>query len=91
MPPTGVVDVVPGEVRRPVVEDLDQVTGRNVLATTVTTPAWSADGQSLIVVLTPDARGAEPKEPALASGPMVRINENNKLNTRSFSAFGQAE
>ncbi|HCT56886.1 MAG TPA: S9 family peptidase [Gemmatimonas aurantiaca] len=61
------------------------VSGRNVLATTVTTPAWSADGQSLVVVLTPDARAAEPKEPALAAGPMVRLNESNKLKTRTYA------
>lgn len=61
------------------------LSGRNVLATTVTAPVWSADGQSVVVVLTPDGRGPEPKEPALAAGPMVRMNEGGKLKTRTYA------
>lgn len=61
------------------------VSGRNVLATTVTQPEWTADGVSLVTVLVPDGRGPEPKEPALATGPMVRLNESNKLKTRTYA------
>ncbi len=61
------------------------VSGRNVLATTVTQPEWTADGVSLVTVLVPEGRGPEPKEPALATGPMVRLNENNKLKTRTYA------
>jgi dipeptidyl aminopeptidase/acylaminoacyl peptidase len=60
------------------------VSPRTVLATSVTQPQWTADGRSLITVLVPDGRGPEPREPALASGPMVRVNENNKLKTRTY-------
>jgi dipeptidyl aminopeptidase/acylaminoacyl peptidase len=61
------------------------VSGRNVLATTVTQPEWTADGVSLVTVLVPEGRGPEPKEPALATGPMVRLNESNKLKTRTYA------
>ncbi|AMW04525.1 S9 family peptidase [Gemmatimonas phototrophica] len=61
------------------------VSPRTVLATTVTSPVWTADGQSLVTVLVPDGRGPEPKEPVLASGPMVRLNESNKLKTRTYA------
>lgn len=61
------------------------VSPRTVMATTVTQPSWTADGVSLVTVLVPDGRGAEPKEPVLATGPMVRVNENNKLKTRTYA------
>ena len=37
------------------------------------------------MTLVPDGRGAEPREPVLASGPRVRLNENNKLKTRTYA------
>lgn len=61
------------------------VSPRTVLATTVTAPEWTADGQSLVTVLVPDGRGPEPKEAPLASGPMVRVNEGKKLKTRTYA------
>jgi dipeptidyl aminopeptidase/acylaminoacyl peptidase len=61
------------------------VSPRTVLATTVTSPEWTADGQSLVTVLLPDGRGPAPKEPPLASGPMVRVNEGAKLKTRTYA------
>lgn len=61
------------------------VSPRTVMATTVTQPQWTANGQALLTVLLPDGRGPEPREPVLASGPMVRLNENNKLKTRTYA------
>lgn len=61
------------------------VSPRTVLATTVTAPEWTADGTSIVTVLTPDNRGPEPREPALAPGPMVRMNEGAKLKTRTYA------
>lgn len=61
------------------------VSPRTVLATGVTAPEWTADGQSLLTVLVPDGRGPEPKEPVLATGPMVRMNEGGKLKTRTYA------
>ena len=60
------------------------VTTRSALATSVTAPEWTADGSAIVTVLVPEARGPEPKEPKLAAGPMVRLNENNKLKTRTY-------
>jgi dipeptidyl aminopeptidase/acylaminoacyl peptidase len=60
------------------------VSTRSLLATMVTAPEWTADGASLVTVLVPEVRGAEPKESPLATGPMVRVNENNKLKTRTY-------
>lgn len=60
------------------------VSRTSLLATMVLAPQWTADGKSLVVVLTPDGRGPEPKEPALATGPQVRVNESNKLKTRTY-------
>ena len=71
-----VADVATGATRA--------VTTRSTLSTNVTAPAWTADGSRLVTVLIPEARGAEPVEPKLATGPMVRLNENNKLKTRTY-------
>ncbi|MEN9507818.1 MAG: hypothetical protein RLZZ621_381 [Gemmatimonadota bacterium] len=61
------------------------MTPRTVLATTVTAPEWTGDGAALVTVLVPTGRGAEPREPALAAGPMVRTNEGTKLKTRTYA------
>ena len=61
------------------------LTTRSLLATTITSASWTVGGNALVTVLVPAGRGAEPKEPALASGPMVRLNENNKLKTRTYA------
>ena len=50
-----------------------QITKTPLLATLVTTVDWSADGKSVIAVVLPDARGAEPKKPAIAEGPQVQL------------------
>ncbi|MDA1080535.1 MAG: hypothetical protein O2973_02485, partial [Gemmatimonadetes bacterium] len=50
-----------------------QVTRTALLATLVTSVDWTADGKSVIVVLIPDGRGAEPKQPDIATGPQVNV------------------
>ena len=50
-----------------------QVTKSPLLATLVTTIDWTADGKSIIAVVVPDGRGAEPKAPDIATGPRVRL------------------
>jgi len=50
-----------------------QVTKSPLLATHVTTVDWTADGKSVVAVLLPDGRGAEPKKPEIAVGPQVRL------------------
>jgi dipeptidyl aminopeptidase/acylaminoacyl peptidase len=56
----------------------------SLLATLVTAPVWTADGKSILAVQVPDARTPEPKDVPLATGPMVRVNEGNKLKTRTY-------
>ena len=50
-----------------------QITKTPLLATLVTQVDWTLDGKNVIVVLPPDARGAEPKKPAIATGPQVQV------------------
>jgi dipeptidyl aminopeptidase/acylaminoacyl peptidase len=61
------------------------LTRTSVLATNVTNITWTADGKSIITVLVPDGRGPEPKAPPVATEPIVRVNENNTLRTRTFA------
>jgi dipeptidyl aminopeptidase/acylaminoacyl peptidase len=42
-----------------------------LLATLVQQVDWTADGKSVIAVVIPDGRGAEPQKPAIATGPRV--------------------
>jgi dipeptidyl aminopeptidase/acylaminoacyl peptidase len=71
----------------------DATTGRSrrlanvpVLATLVTTIAWTADGKSIVTVVTPEGRGPEPVAPAIASGPQVRLTVPGAKNrTRTYA------
>ncbi len=55
-----------------------QVTTKPLLATRVTTIDWTADGKGIATVLIPDNRGAEPKEPPVATGPLIRSSDADK-------------
>lgn len=44
-----------------------------LLATLVTSLDWTGDGGSIVAVLVPEQRGAEPVRPAIATGPAVRV------------------
>lgn len=50
-----------------------QVTRSPLLATLVTTVAWTAGGTQIAAVLVPEGRGAPPARPAIATGPLVRL------------------
>ena len=50
--------------------------------TLVTTVDWTADGSQLVTVLIPDARKAEPKRPAIETGPLVRLTDEKKDDRR---------
>lgn len=54
-----------------------------LLATQVQSYYWTNDGKSLIAVFLPDNRAAEPVPPATALTPRVRVNEDNKLKSRT--------
>jgi dipeptidyl aminopeptidase/acylaminoacyl peptidase len=73
-----VADVATGKSRR--------VTTTPLLATLVTEPQWTAQGQQLVAVLLPDNRGLEPKAPAIATGPKVRLTTAGARNrTRTYA------
>jgi dipeptidyl aminopeptidase/acylaminoacyl peptidase len=71
-----VADVASGKSRK--------VTRTPLLATLVTDVDWTADGKSVVVVLVPDARGAEPKHPDIETGPLVRLSDGKKARTRTY-------
>lgn len=50
-----------------------QVTKTPLLATLVTSVDWTADGKSVVAVLVPEPRAPQPKKPAIATGPQVRL------------------
>jgi hypothetical protein len=60
-----VADVATGKSR--------QVTKTPLLATLVTSVAWTADSKSIVTVLIPEPRPAMPVRPAVATGPKVRL------------------
>ncbi|HEY4132076.1 MAG TPA: hypothetical protein VGM50_15800, partial [Gemmatimonadaceae bacterium] len=55
-----------------------QITTKPMLATRVTTIDWTSDGKGIATVLIPDNRGAEPKEPPVATGPLIRSSTADK-------------
>ena len=63
-----------------------RITTTPLLATFVTEPQWTAGGRQLVAVLLPDRRGAEPKAPAIAVGPKVRMTkEGYEHRTRTYA------
>jgi dipeptidyl aminopeptidase/acylaminoacyl peptidase len=60
---------------------------RPLLATLVTTVDWTADGAHLVTVLIPDGRKAEPKRPEIETGPLVRLTDEKKEQTRTFASL----
>lgn len=64
-----------------------QVLATPLLATLVTTVDWTTDGTHLVAVLVPDGRKAEPKQPAIETGPLVRITDGHKDKTRIYASL----
>ncbi|HEX9565828.1 MAG TPA: prolyl oligopeptidase family serine peptidase [Gemmatimonadaceae bacterium] len=65
-----------------------QVTRAPLLATLVTAVDWTADGRSVIAVIIPDPRAAEPKKPPVANGPQVRVwTDGKKSPQRNFASL----
>jgi dipeptidyl aminopeptidase/acylaminoacyl peptidase len=63
------------------------VSPRALLATLVTTVDWTADGKSVVTVVIPDGRKAEPKRPEIETGPLVRLTDEKKEKTRNFASL----
>ncbi|MCC6317312.1 MAG: prolyl oligopeptidase family serine peptidase [Gemmatimonadaceae bacterium] len=57
-----------------------------LLATLVTSLAWTSDGR-IVAVLVPDNRGAEPVRPAVETGPLVRLTDPAKNPQRVFASL----
>jgi dipeptidyl aminopeptidase/acylaminoacyl peptidase len=74
-----VADVATGKSRK--------VTKTPLLATLVTTVDWTNGGKSLVTVLVPDGRGAEPQHPAIETGPQVRLVGEAKNKTRTYRDY----
>jgi len=53
-------------------------------ATLVTAPEWTANGTKVVAVFIPEGRGAEPKRPAIETGPLVRLTDAEKNKTRTY-------
>lgn len=65
-----------------------QITKTPLLATRVTSFDWTGDGKSIVVVQLPDNRPAEPKRPAIETGPIVRTSEAGKvLQNRNYASL----
>src|SRR5215831_18227488 len=59
-----------------------------LLAARVTSFDWTADGKSIVAVLLPDNRPAEPKRPPVETGPLVRTSEAGKvLQNRNYASL----
>ena len=74
-----VADVATGKSRR--------MTKTPLLATLVTTVDWANGGKSLVTVLVPEGRGAEPQHPAIETGPQVRMVGDAKNKTRTYREY----
>ena len=75
----------------------DVATGKSVQITNAKNPLlavrvqqfdWTADGKSVVAVLLPDGRPAEPKRPVVETGPLVRTSEAGKvLQNRNYASL----
>ncbi|MEO6878518.1 MAG: prolyl oligopeptidase family serine peptidase, partial [Gemmatimonadaceae bacterium] len=65
-----------------------QITKTPLLATRVSTFEWTLDGKQVVAVLLPDNRPAEPKRPAIETGPLVRTSDDGKvLQNRNYASL----
>ncbi len=65
-----------------------QLTTTPILATLVTTFAFSADGKSIVTVFPPDGRGPRPSmEAVVPSGPEVKVSAGSKASLRTFPSL----
>ena len=74
-----VADVATGKSRK--------ITKTPLLATLVTSVEWTNNGKSLVAVVLPDNRGAEPQHPAIETGPQVRMVGDGKNKTRTYREY----
>jgi dipeptidyl aminopeptidase/acylaminoacyl peptidase len=64
---------------------------RAALPVLATSLDWTPDGSAVYAVLIPEARMPMPKEPALSTGPLVRLTEpGTKKKTRTYASLLQS-
>ena len=64
-----------------------QVTKTPLLASRVSSFDWTADGKSVVAVLLPDGRGAEPKKPEIEPGPLTRFADGRTMKNRQYASL----
>ena len=64
-----------------------RVTRRAVLATLVTSYEWTAGGDKIATVLIPENRPPMPVEPAVPTGPQVKITEEGENRLRTYASL----
>jgi len=65
----------------------ERLTERPVLATTVTDFEWTGDGESIMTVLLPENRGAEPRRPQTPDAIKVRTTTENENRLRTYQSL----
>ena len=64
-----------------------RVTRDPVLATMVTSFAWTSDGEEIATVLVPDDRAPRPLEPSVPPGPQVKQTEDGENRLRTYASL----
>ena len=64
-----------------------RVTRDPVLATMVTSFAWTSDGEEIATVLVPDDRASRPMEPSVPTGPQVKQTEDGENRLRTYASL----
>ena len=58
-----------------------------LLATHVTNPVWTPDGNSIVTVVLPDNRAPMPQRSAVATEPQVRVSDEGATPTRTYQTL----
>ena len=58
-----------------------------LLATHVTNPVWTPDGNSIVTVVLPDNRASMPQRSAVATEPQVRVSDEGATPTRTYQTL----
>ena len=65
----------------------ERLTSRPVLATTVRSFEWTGDGQSIVTVLLPEAKGSEPVRPQTPDAIQVRTTTTGENRLRTYQSL----
>lgn len=74
-----IADVATGKAR--------QLSATPLLATLVTDVRWTGDGRNVVAVVVPEGRKGEPQQPAVETGPLVRLTDPAKNPTRTYASL----